>query len=454
MPSLWWNVGMCFLMGAAAGGMLPVTYALLAETMPSKQRGWALVLVGGLGAVGGYLAASALSAWLQPIFGWRILWFLNLPTGLILIFLNAYVPESPKFLLAIGRVAEAHAVLRNFGCTVRDVGVAAVEKVESTLATVAHLPQSYVARTWALSIAAIAWGLINFGLLLWMPALLVATGSGRVQGAGGVPRCRRRPTGPRPARPPRAWRNAGAPPATRPRRSSRPGIGRHRDVPRRSFLPGRSRLPDPEVAPVPRCLPALATALALAAACGGVQAASVSVFVSDPAGKPLLDAVVMLEPATGKLPVAPMAGVQIAQVKRQFAPQVSVVTVGTPVTFPNDDTVRHHVYSFSPVKTFELKLYAGVPNAPVVFDKPGIAVLGCNIHDQMVAWVVVVDTPLLRPQRRLGQGADRRRAGRQLPAAGLAFVARRGRAADLERAHRRQRRRRAAGRAQHRRAGR
>jgi len=176
MPSLWWNVGMCFLMGAAAGGMLPVTYALLAETMPSKQRGWALVLVGGLGAVGGYLAASALSAWLQPIFGWRILWFLNLPTGLILIFLNAYVPESPKFLLAIGRVAEAHAVLRNFGCTVRDVGVAAAEKVESTLATVAHLPPSYVGRTWALSIAAIAWGLINFGLLLWMPALLVAKG--------------------------------------------------------------------------------------------------------------------------------------------------------------------------------------------------------------------------------------------------------------------------------------
>ncbi|MEO7055203.1 MAG: MFS transporter, partial [Caldimonas sp.] len=81
MPSFWWNVGMCFLMGAAAGGMLPVTYALLAETMPSKHRGWALVLVGGLGAVGGYLAASVLSAWLQPHFGWRILWFVNLPTG-------------------------------------------------------------------------------------------------------------------------------------------------------------------------------------------------------------------------------------------------------------------------------------------------------------------------------------------------------------------------------------
>lgn len=145
---------------------------------------------------------------------------------------------------------------------------------------------------------------------------------------------------------------------------------------------------------MPRCLPVLATALALAAACGGVQSASVSVSVSDQAGRPLHDAVVLLEPATGKLPVAPLAGVQIVQVKRQFAPQVSVVTVGTPVSFPNDDTVRHHVYSFSPVKTFELKLYAGVPNTPVVFDKPGIAVLGCNIHDQMVAWVVVVDTPL------------------------------------------------------------
>jgi putative MFS transporter len=176
MPSLWWNVAMCFLMGAAAGGMLPVTYALLAETMPSKQRGWALVLVGGLGAVGGYLVASACSAWLQPFFGWRILWFLNLPTGLILIFLNIYVPESPKFLLALGRVGEAHAVLRRFGCVVRDAGVAVAESIGAGVATAVHVPRRYVAQTWALSIAALAWGLINFGLLLWMPALLVARG--------------------------------------------------------------------------------------------------------------------------------------------------------------------------------------------------------------------------------------------------------------------------------------
>ncbi len=127
---------------------------------------------------------------------------------------------------------------------------------------------------------------------------------------------------------------------------------------------------------------------------GGARAATVGVAVADRAGKPLADAVVMLVPVSGRLPVRPMSGVEIAQSHRQFSPQVTVVTVGTSIAFPNLDTVRHHVYSFSPVKPFELKLYAGVPAAPILFDKPGIVTLGCNIHDAMVAWVVVVDTPL------------------------------------------------------------
>ena len=92
MPDFWWNIGMCFLMGAAAGGMLPVAYALLAEIMPPRHRGWSLVLVGGLGAVGGYFAASGFSALLQPIFGWRVLWLLNLPTGLALVLLGGLIP--------------------------------------------------------------------------------------------------------------------------------------------------------------------------------------------------------------------------------------------------------------------------------------------------------------------------------------------------------------------------
>ena len=122
-------------------------------------------------------------------------------------------------------------------------------------------------------------------------------------------------------------------------------------------------------------------------------AASLTVNVVDAGGKPLVDAVALLEPASGKVAVRPMPDVDIAQVKRQFQPRVTLITTGTRVAFPNFDTVRHHVYSFSPIKTFELKLYAGVPGTPVVFDKPGIAVLGCNIHDNMAAWVVVADTP-------------------------------------------------------------
>ena len=136
-------------------------------------------------------------------------------------------------------------------------------------------------------------------------------------------------------------------------------------------------------------------ALTLAALCAttAAHAGALTVNVVDATGKPLLDAVALLEPATGKVAVKPMADVEISQAKRQFQPRVTVITTGTRAAFPNFDTVRHHVYSFSPIKTFELKLYAGVPNVPVVFDKPGVAVLGCNIHDTMAAWVVVADTP-------------------------------------------------------------
>jgi MFS transporter, putative metabolite:H+ symporter len=175
MPSLYWNVGMCFMMGAAAGGMLPVTYALLAEMMPSKHRGWALVLVGGLGAVGGYFAASGLSALLQPTFGWRILWLLNLPTGLSLVLLGGLIPESAKFLLARGRRDEARAVMDRFGSRARRTRPAEATALTSG-STVALTGRAFFGKLLALSLAAICYGLINFGLLLWLPADLVARG--------------------------------------------------------------------------------------------------------------------------------------------------------------------------------------------------------------------------------------------------------------------------------------
>lgn len=122
-------------------------------------------------------------------------------------------------------------------------------------------------------------------------------------------------------------------------------------------------------------------------------AATVQVIVQDGAGKPLPGAVAFLESPEAKRLVRPLAGAEIVQQKLRFNPDVLVVPAGTAVRFPNHDTVRHHVYSFSPAKKFELKLYAGVPANPVLFDQPGVVVLGCNIHDQMVGWVLVMETP-------------------------------------------------------------
>ena len=175
MPSFAWNIGMCFMMGAAAGGMLPVTYALLAEMMPSKHRGWSLVLVGGLGAVGGYFAASGFSALLQPIFGWRIMWLLNLPTGLALILLGALIPESAKFLLARGRREEAQRVMARFGAKAHH-GPQADAAALAKGPTAALSGRAFTGKLLALSLAATCYGLINFGLLLWLPADLVAKG--------------------------------------------------------------------------------------------------------------------------------------------------------------------------------------------------------------------------------------------------------------------------------------
>lgn len=143
----------------------------------------------------------------------------------------------------------------------------------------------------------------------------------------------------------------------------------------------------------PATLAWLAALAALVLLAGGAQAGTVQVDVSDAAGKPLADAVVFLDSAEARKQVKPLVGVEMAQEKRQFVPGVLVVPVGTEVLFPNRDSVRHHVYSFSPAKKFELKLYSGTPSNPVLFDKSGVVTLGCNIHDQMVGWVLVVDTP-------------------------------------------------------------
>ncbi|MBC7698181.1 MAG: methylamine utilization protein [Bacteroidia bacterium] len=139
----------------------------------------------------------------------------------------------------------------------------------------------------------------------------------------------------------------------------------------------------------------------LAVFSGRLQAGEISVDVLDSAGAPIENAVVYAEPENKvALTTAPAV---IEQRGKQFNPLVSVVQTGSEITFPNFDSVRHHVYSFSPAKTFELKLYAGVPASPVKFDKAGTVVLGCNIHDFMLAFIEVVDTPYFAKTGKTGK---------------------------------------------------
>lgn len=168
MPAFGWNLVMCFLMGVSAGGMLPVVYTLLAEVMPPRHRSWVLVLVGGTGLIGGYLAASAAAHAFEPQFGWRVLWLQGFPSAVLLLALARLIPESPRFLAEQGREAELAQMQERFGILPRP-RVAAPED-----APLAH--ERHKGLTIALTVAALAWSFVNFGLLLWLPTDLQARG--------------------------------------------------------------------------------------------------------------------------------------------------------------------------------------------------------------------------------------------------------------------------------------
>jgi plastocyanin len=131
--------------------------------------------------------------------------------------------------------------------------------------------------------------------------------------------------------------------------------------------------------------------LASCIAFSGSDAASLGVTVKDGKGVLVSDAVVYAKSGATAVPAAKRA--VIDQVNKQFVPYVTAVQAGTAIMFPNKDNIRHHVYSLSPAKRFELPLYSGVPAEPVVFDKEGFVTLGCNIHDWMIAYVAVLPTP-------------------------------------------------------------
>lgn len=126
---------------------------------------------------------------------------------------------------------------------------------------------------------------------------------------------------------------------------------------------------------------------------GHAAAAGISVEVIDAKGAPVENAVLSFYPVSGKAPPSSVKTVIIDQVDKEFLPEVTVVPLGTPVFFPNSDSIRHQLYSLSKTKSFEIPLYSGTPSNPIVFDKPGVVTLGCNIHDWMLAYIYVADTP-------------------------------------------------------------
>jgi plastocyanin len=139
-------------------------------------------------------------------------------------------------------------------------------------------------------------------------------------------------------------------------------------------------------------------------ACAGIAcAAELRVTVNDYKNKSVADAVILAVPVDARnAQRARPPPEAMDQVDKQFVPYVKPIIVGSTVRFPNSDNIRHQVYSFSASKKFELPLYAGTDAPPVIFDKPGVVVLGCNIHDWMIGYIYVSETPFFSKTGPLG----------------------------------------------------
>jgi putative MFS transporter len=174
MPGFTWNLVMCFLMGLGAGGLLPIAFALLAETIPSRHRGWLMVVIGGE-ITGTYALVSWLSGALIPHFSWRIMWLIGLPTGLLLILLSRWIPESPRFLIARGRTAEAREIMNRYGA--RLVTSEDEAKEQERPGRFGQLFRGRLLRqSAAITAFGIGIGFLTYGFQLWIPTNLQKLG--------------------------------------------------------------------------------------------------------------------------------------------------------------------------------------------------------------------------------------------------------------------------------------
>ncbi|MGH2724510.1 MAG: MFS transporter [Actinomycetota bacterium] len=180
MPSYIWNFVMCFIMGLGAGGMLPITFTLMAETIPARHRGWIMVLIGG-DVAGAYIITSWLAAEFVPTFTWRFLWLIGFPTGIILIVLNRWIPESPRFLLTRGRGQEARAVMERYGAAVEEVEESELAVEDSVRSRFGQLlRQPFLGPTAVVVPLGLGVGFVSLGFRRWIPSNLQAMGLSQV----------------------------------------------------------------------------------------------------------------------------------------------------------------------------------------------------------------------------------------------------------------------------------
>jgi MFS transporter, putative metabolite:H+ symporter len=182
MPEYWINLVMCFVMGLGVGGMLPIIFSLVSETIPARHRGWIIVLIGG-DVAGAYIIMSWLASTVgaPDRYGWRILWLVGIPISVILVLLNRWIPESPRFLLQHGRNDEARAVMKRYGAVAveaDDPEVAVEEHVHGHFGQLFQRP--FTGLTMVLVMLALGIGIVQYGFQQWIPSNLQKLGYNEV----------------------------------------------------------------------------------------------------------------------------------------------------------------------------------------------------------------------------------------------------------------------------------